>query len=129
MTKLTRAAFTAAMILGSASGARALTLVSPPLAAPSGGFFDCVIFNHSPSKTMTAAIAILDDQGEEVTSTEVICSGSGHRFCFRNAADSAARARALVCRFDVTGIGRGDARAAVRVFDASFQQTTALEAR
>jgi hypothetical protein len=129
MTRTVIAALGAAVLLGSATGARALTLLSPPLRAPSGGSFGCVIFNHSPTKVMAASIKLLDEQGDEVTSTEVICNGRNGRFCFRNAADADARDRALVCRFDVTGVGRSEARAAVRVFDASFEQSTTLEAR
>lgn len=77
-----RAAIATAILVGSATGAGAFTLLSLPASAPSGGFFECAIYNHSPSSGMQVTITILDELGLEVPSRTPCASGRGARSAF-----------------------------------------------
>lgn len=123
-----RAAIATAILVGSATGAGAFTLLSPPASAPSGGFFECAIYNHSPSSGMQVTITILDELGLEVPSKDPVCFGARSSFCFRRA-ELGGNATAVACRFDVTQVGKRDVRAALRTRDAAFGPFQTVEAR
>src|SRR5262245_13433929 len=109
-------AIAAAALLALATGAGAFTLLSPPIRVSNGGCFECDVYNYSASKTMAVNISILDTNGGEVASSDVICNGLNHSHCFRIPSDASETARAVVCRFDVTQVAKSDVRAAVLSF-------------
>lgn len=129
MTRTVYTALAAAIVFVSTGAAGAFTLASPVLPAPTGGSLECTVYNHSLAKTMTARITILDGDGAEVSSSENVCNGLRSSFCFRVPADASAMARARACRFEISGVARSEARAAILIYDAQVDPVAALEAR
>ena len=122
-------AIVTAALLALATGAGAFTLLSPPIRVSNGGSLECSIYNYSASKTMAVNISIFETNGREVASSNVTCNGTNQSHCFRVPSDASENAKALVCRFDVTQVGKSDVRASVLSFDAAFNLAGALEAR